>query len=90
MEINNTVTIRRADIARSLIHMGYQIVDIKKDREFPSTDFVFANTDTFADSYKAVLEKLHLTDDDPSYKKKPFRGGYKKNTVVGNEGNNDL
>lgn len=61
-----TVTIRRADIARKLIHLGHNVVDIHKDKEFPSTNFVFAHDDTLSDDFKKVLNDLKLEDDVPT------------------------
>lgn len=72
-----TVTIRRADIARQLIKLGHRVVDIHKDKDFPSTNFVFAHDDTFEIDFNKVLNDLGLEDDVPTKREdKPFHKNF--------------
>lgn len=81
-----TVTIRRADIARQLIKLGHRVVDIHKDKEFPSTNFVFAHDDTFEIDFNKVLNDLGLEDDVPTKREdKPFNHYNRRNNSSGRD-----
>lgn len=72
----NTITVRRADIARVLMKRGYLPFDILPDPDNRErTNFIFRRYYKIEDAISEIIKNLHLTSDNPSEKKK-YTGGY--------------